>query len=105
MPQHGDLRIWHIPQIPGKPFLVNVDSPLEGKLILNCLAEYDLFQFENNIKPDYCNAGGLSVFDANDDHDGPDGSWYDWYSSDGEDIDHYEVHELRFSGIKWEGEQ
>jgi hypothetical protein len=88
-PKHGDLRVWWIPQIPGKPFLVSVANLVEAALVLDTLAYYDMFQLENSIKPDYCNAGGLSVFDANDDHDGPAGSWVDWYSSDGEDLDYY----------------
>ena len=29
-----------------------------AKLLVNALAEYDLFQLKNKIKPDYCNAGG-----------------------------------------------
>jgi hypothetical protein len=39
------LRVWWIPQIPGEPFYVSVNSLEEAKLILNTLAEYDLFQF------------------------------------------------------------
>lgn len=69
-PKAGDLRVWHIPQIPGKPFLVPVANIVEGKLLLDALAHYDLFQFENRIKPDYANGGVLNVFE--------DGEWTDW---------------------------
>lgn len=80
------LRVWWIPQVPGKPFHVSVGSVAEGVKMMNTLASYDLFQFENNIKPDYCNAGGLQLFDATDTKDGPDGSWVDWYDEEtGED--------------------
>jgi len=80
------LRIWWIPQVPGKPFYVAVDSVKEGVKIMDVLAEYDIFQYENNIKPDYSNAGGLEMFDPDDTEDGPDGSWVDWYDKDtGED--------------------
>lgn len=96
--KHGDLRVWHIPQVPGKPFIVNVANVVEGKLLLNALAEYDLFQLKNKIKPDYASAAGLSVFDATDKYDGSGGSWIDWYSlDDGEGIETYTLESLRIS--------
>lgn len=77
--KEGDLRVWWVPQVPMKSFLVPVASIDEAMLILGALARYDMFQLENNIKPDFCNAGGLSVFE--------DGEWLDWYSEEGESID------------------
>ena len=79
----GDLMVWWIPQVPMKPFTVDVASPAEAKKILIVLANYDLFQFNNRIKPDYCNAGGLSVFD--------DGEWTDWSDDEGRSIDEWEA--------------
>lgn len=78
-PKEGDLRVWWIPQIPMKPFTVHVETLAEAKLLLTTLADYDKFQFENQVKPDYSNAGGLKVFE--------EGEWVDWCSDDGEDID------------------
>lgn len=78
-PKEGDLSVWHIPQVPMKAFRVLVPTPEEGKRMIDALAEYDLFQFKNNIKPDYSNASGLNVFE--------DGEWVTWYNEDGEDID------------------
>jgi hypothetical protein len=43
------------------------------------LGEYDAFQYRYRVKPDYSNAGGLSVYE--------DGEWVDWYDDDGNDID------------------
>jgi len=43
---------------------------LAPRSVTDTLARYDAFQLDENIKPDYCNAGGLSVFD--------DGEWVDW---------------------------
>ncbi len=60
--EHGQLRVWWIPQVPGKPFHVDVSSFEEGELITKVLADYDQFQFKNNIKPDYCNTGGIQVW-------------------------------------------
>ena len=76
------LRVWHIPQVPGKPFHVEVATPKEAKKILDILADYDAFQFENKIKPDYCNVAGLEVFE--------DGEWYDWEDEEGRTIDETE---------------
>lgn len=87
MPLKNELRVWHIPQIPGEPFRVKVESPEEAVKVLNILAKYDLFQLGHNIKPDYSNAAGLEVFE--------DGEWSEWYSEDGEDIDEFaESHNL-----------
>jgi hypothetical protein len=55
----GDMRVWWIPQIPGKAFRVPVASLEEGVKLLIVLADYDLFQYKNSIKPDYSNAGGI----------------------------------------------
>lgn len=86
----GQMRVWHIPQVPGKAFHVLVESPSEAKKILDVLAMYDLFQYENRIKPDYCNAGGLEIYEK-DDGDGKPG-WCEWYDSEtGEDIDSWEI--------------
>lgn len=68
--KNGDLRIWHIPQVPGTPFRVLVPSVEAGRALLKTLADYDLFQYKHNIKPDYSNAQGLEVFE--------DGEWLDW---------------------------
>jgi len=80
------LRVWWIPQVPMKSFHVYVSTVAEGVKLMQVLADYDEFQFENDIKPDYCNIGGLQMFDANDDTDSSEGSWVDWYDEEtGED--------------------
>jgi hypothetical protein len=104
-PKHGDLRTWWVAQVPGEAFHVYVKTPLEAKILLDTLALYDEFQYNENVKGDYSNAGGLSVFDANDDHDGPEGSWVDFYDAEGNDIDFYELEDLRKMKKQpvWEG--
>lgn len=82
----GTLKVWWIPQVPMKAFERIVSSTYEGKVILETLADYDIFQFENNIKPDYCNAGGLCIME--------DGEWVDWESQGGENIDDMTLEEL-----------
>ena len=80
--REGSLMVWWIPQIPMDSFLHPVTSIKEAKSILSCLAFYDLFQYENNIKPDYANAGGLLVYE-NDIDNGME--WIEWYDPETED--------------------
>lgn len=63
------LRVWWVPQIPGTAFRTTVDTPKEAKLLMVTLGKYDLFQFEQRVKPDYSNAGGVEEF--------LDGEWLD----------------------------
>lgn len=84
-PSVGDLKIWWIPQVPMKPFFSYVTSVDEGRRALSMLADYDLFQLENNIKPDYCNVGGLMVYES-DTGEGEPG-WSEWYDEEtGNDV-------------------
>lgn len=82
MPKHGDLRIWWIPQVPGMSFYANVESLMEGARLLNTLAEYDRFQYEHKIKPDYCNAGGLQEYRPDLVQDKGESPWCDWYDDE-----------------------
>lgn len=70
------LRVWWMPQLPGELFSVPVSSVDEGVKIIDVLGKYDNFQLENNIKPDYANAGGIEMYD--DDL----GDWVDWEDPD-----------------------
>lgn len=79
---HPPLRVWHIPQVPGKPFHVTVGSVHEGVRVMHTLAEYDNFQYENNIKGDFASAQGLEEYVLDSECDG---EWLTWYSEDGED--------------------
>lgn len=55
------FRVWWVPQIgmTGKPFELDVPTIEAGLMICTALADYDVYQFENKIKPDYCSMGGL----------------------------------------------
>jgi hypothetical protein len=79
MPKTGDLKVWWVPQVPMKPFEMPVKTLEEGTLLLWTLAQYDLFQLENNVKPDFSNAGGLCEF--------VDGEWSEWEDGNGDGID------------------
>lgn len=68
------LRVWWIPQIGiEKTFYVPVKSPEEAKRIMDILGAYDIFQYKNNIKPDFSNACGVEQFNEYSQ------DWEDWY--------------------------
>lgn len=68
MTKEGDARIWWIPQIGMEGvFYHSVPSVEEGYRVCDILGRYDLFQFENRVKPDYANVGGVEIHE--------DGEW------------------------------
>ena len=73
------LKVVWIPQVPMASFDVLVETPEEGAKLLDILADYDAFEYENNVKGDYCNSGDLLEFLPEDKTDSPDGSWVTWY--------------------------
>jgi hypothetical protein len=73
------LRVWHVPQVPGDPFYCAVPSVRDAIIVLNILADYDLFQYRNHIKPDYSNAQGLEVLRD-------DGEWEEYEDGNGDTI-------------------
>ena len=76
MKEQLKLRVWWIPQVPMKPFYVEVGNFEEANLLLETLAMYDEFQFKNKVKPDYSNIGGLESFDPESK------DWIDWYDEE-----------------------
>lgn len=84
------LRVWWNPQLGADcTFYIPVESVEEAKKFLDVLAAYDQFQYQNRIKPDFCNTGGLQMWDEEEK------DWVDWsiqpYNSDCvyEDVDKY----------------
>lgn len=79
------LRVCHFPQIPCHPFIVEVKDLNEAKLIFDTLANYDLFQFENRIKPDYCNSTILEEWNYDNNE------WLSWCDDETgiDDLDEY----------------
>lgn len=78
-PVEGDLQVWWVPQVPMPSFTVPVKGIEQAMFLLDTLANYDIFQFDNNVKGDYCNAGGLNIWES--------GEWCEWENEDGETID------------------
>jgi hypothetical protein len=73
-PMAVELRVWWIPQVPMESFHRPVPDLPTAKLLVEALAQYDLFQFKHNIKPDYDNAGGASWRHP----ELTEGEWYDF---------------------------
>lgn len=69
-----------------KAFRWNVETPRQARDLLAVLASYDLFQYENKVKGDYCNAGGLEVL--------IDGEWQEWEDAEGDGIDHADLDKI-----------
>lgn len=67
-PAEGDLRVWYVPQVPGKPY--EVDMPTQdlatAVLVLDAIIGLSNFEFENRIKPDYSDMAGIARFDGDD---------------------------------------
>ena len=70
------LRISHFPQIPCKPFITEVDDLKQAKFLCDSLANYDLFQFENRIKPDYSNITVGEMWDEDEQE------WCSWFDDE-----------------------
>lgn len=82
------MRVYWMPQVGADAaFYVPVNSVDEAKKVMDMLAAYDCFQYNHNIKPDYCNTGGLQMWDENEQ------DWVDWYYEDDDcfydDVDEY----------------
>lgn len=73
------IRVWWIPQLGmnAEPFRANVETLAEGKRLYHTLAQYDLYQYENKVKPDYANIGGMEVFNE------ATKEWEEWTNEDG----------------------
>ena len=99
-PKNGYLRVWWIPQLGASipTFYWPVNDIQTAKTLLDCLAQYDLYQLKNRIKPDFSNTGGLEIYEEDSDGDGNPG-WVDWMDADGDDIDtHFENLEEQKNG-------
>lgn len=78
------VRVWWIPQVPMPAFRFAVPDIKTGALLCDALAQYDLFQYENNVKPDYANAGGIEFLDE-------EGEWSDIDPDDLFDVEYSET--------------
>lgn len=75
-PEEGDLRIWYVPQVPMPAYTRSIESVEEGFKTLEVIYELAIFEFENKVKPDFCNMGVVARYEI----DGAGG--FDWYDVD-----------------------
>lgn len=75
MTTNAPRRVWWVPQVPMKAFVYEVPDQETAELVVDILAQYDLFQFENRIKPDYCNAGGIQAWEDGEWVEVPEEDW------------------------------
>ena len=85
--QGVELRVWWIPQVPMRAFRYRVPTLQAAKMLCDALAQYDLFQYENNVKPDYDNAGGASWRHP----ELTQGEWYDFDPDDEDECQEVEA--------------
>lgn len=79
--EDSGVKVWWIPQIPMKSFEVPVPDIQTGAWLCDVLANYDLFQYNERVKPDYSNAGGVEFIDT-------DGEWTDVDYEDPDDVEY-----------------
>ncbi len=86
------LRVHHYPQIPCKPFIVDVEDEKEASKIIKVLADQHLWLFENRIIPDYSNVIQVVMWDETLDNEGDLlGDWTDyWNEQEGMEWDEFE---------------
>lgn len=68
------LRVSHFPQIPCKPFTVEVKDEEQAHLLVETLANQHLFLFDNNFIPDYANIITVEMFEG--------GEWVDYWNEE-----------------------
>ncbi len=59
-------RVWHIPNVPGKPYLVFCTDYAQAQRVRDLIADYDLFLGDLIVS----NAQGIERYE--------DGEWSEW---------------------------
>ena len=75
------LRVLHYPQIPCKPFFVDVKDEEQAYLIQETLANQHLYLFDNNIIPDYATSIEVVMWDEDSDGEG-NADWVIYYNEE-----------------------
>lgn len=68
------LQVRHYPQVPCKPFCIDVKDEYDAYRIISILANQHLFLYENNIIPDYANVILVLMWDESEK------DWVDYYN-------------------------
>lgn len=68
------LRVAHYPQVPSKPFTVNVKDEEQAYLVMKALSDQHIFLYKENMIPDYSNVVCVDMWDEN-----ADWEWNPWW--------------------------
>jgi hypothetical protein len=84
-----NLRVWWKSTFPGTAFYFSVASLLEAKILLTALPEYDWFLYDNHLRGNYSNCGGLQMWNESTQE------WEEWWDEENRDIVDFSLEELR----------
>lgn len=73
----GEYKVWHIPNVPGHPVEIVVETLPEAMAVQDALANYDLELLDRGLRGDFSNASGIAIWNSED---------QDW-----EDLDDFEI--------------
>lgn len=57
------FKIWYIPQVPMPAFEREYGDFETAKEVLNAIINFSIFEFDNNVKPDYSDVAGISFWE------------------------------------------
>ncbi len=57
------FRVWYSPQIPMPAFFYDTDSLDTARAVLDALGQFSAYEYNNGVKPDYADAGGIELWD------------------------------------------
>lgn len=60
------FKAWYIPQVPMKAFEVETSTAAEAQATLDLITAFSIFEYDNKVKPDYSDAGGVEEWDETD---------------------------------------
>jgi hypothetical protein len=84
------LRVWYNLRVPRTTFTTEVANLVEARLLLDTLARYDEFCFNNKLAKYGYNAGGLQVWSD------VEQTWMHWIDEETfSEIDDYTLEQLR----------
>lgn len=83
-PVEGDLKVFYAPQVPMKAFEVKAIDLPDAVRVLSIITNFSIFEYENKIKPDYSDYGGVVRYEA----DGEGG--FEWCDVDQDELDEFE---------------
>ena len=78
-PSQYKLKVVHYPQVPCKPFEVEVKDEIEANKICDVLADQHLFLYNNKLIPDYSNVICVIMLVPESGEDGED-EWVDYFN-------------------------